>query len=302
MVRAVNHMQDMQMSTFHSPNAISFIGLALHSLQNCILKGNQNPLSKCPVLGLLHTWEKNIIFLTCDCNVLIDKNIQYYPEHLSFCYLTGFLSTIPYGILECTPPKIQKLYKELQEWKKHGRQWEWSSNWLLNNLGHWGMYVVQRTDSLMNNGSSRMLPWDTWRDRLSKERSEAGRTEKAELLPYLIPLLSWQARWQDVGQPRLTKTAWLWDRSWGRGLQIALNCSLHKAGQGRPLLPAHFSYTAAAENDKHRPATPAPTRLQRTLECLQAVLGKVSWLSPGFVDPKTSTPPCASSAQPEKRP
>lgn len=78
MVRAVNHMQDMQMSIFHSPNVISFIGLALHSLQNCILKGNQNPMSKCPVLGLLHTREKNINFLTCDCNVLIGKIIQYY--------------------------------------------------------------------------------------------------------------------------------------------------------------------------------------------------------------------------------
>lgn len=132
-----------------------------------------------------------------------------------FWYFIGLPTDIKFS--ESTTSKTQKLYKELKKIKKDLRTHEWSSNWLLNNLGHWG---CGPEDS--NTGSPKRLPWESWPEWLSEERSEAGRTEnkavstRVELLPYLIPRLSWKARWQDVGRPRLTKTVWLG----GRGLQM----------------------------------------------------------------------------------
>lgn len=66
---------------------------------------------------------------------------KLYNITLTFKFLLPhwlFINKYLMEFLQRTPPKIQKLYKEMQEWKKHSRQWEWSSNWLPNNLGHWG--------------------------------------------------------------------------------------------------------------------------------------------------------------------
>lgn len=164
---------------------------------------------------------------------------KLYNITLTFKFLLPhwlFINKYLMEFLQRTPPKIQKLYKEMQEWKKHSRQWEWSSNWLPNNLGHWGCSPenwLSNEQWFSQNAALRHLTRPAFQGKIRGRENwkKKKRSQKAELLPYLILLLSWEARWQDVGQPRLTKTSWLWDSCWGRGLQIAPNCSPHEAAK-----------------------------------------------------------------------
>lgn len=94
-----------------------------------------------------------------------------------------------------------------------------------------------------------------------RENWKQSGLKRAELLPYLIPLLSWEARWQDVGRPGLTKTVWLWARGWGRGLQIPVNWSTRKAGQRPTLTCTPLPVLRLKINTVPRPHPPPCTTL-----------------------------------------